>query len=259
MPARVLTAAAIALALACAATPARSLAADPAPIDCVGSAGDPAAGTPEWFAREAREARCGEQRATDTASTPLFAAVGAQNLARDGGAVYEGDPFRDPLVLGGSRSRYQTTSFKDPEGQQLDARLFLPCDATCHDMPAGLRRFSPPYPAVGVVHGGRAKQEMDWWGAEPLAEAGYMVLSFQVPTAENTGPTVFPADTKAALNFLDSSAHPRRAATTAALASLTPSATPRRPDHDRRRLGLPGHPAGGSALSQVGQEDPRVS
>src|SRR4051794_31205207 len=241
MPARALTAAAIALALGCAATPARSLAADPAPIDCVGSAGDPAAGTPEWFAREAREARCGEQRATDTASNPLFAAVGAQNLARDGGAVYEGDPFRDPLALGGTRFRYQTTSFTDPEGQALDARLFLPCDASCHDMPGGLRRFSPPYPAVVVVHGGSANQEMYWWGAEPLAEAGYMVLSFQVPTAENTGPTVFPADTKAALDFLTSRAFPRRS------------------ELDASRIGLAGHSAGGFAVSQVGQEDRRVS
>jgi len=68
-----------------------------------------------------------------------------------------------------------------------------------------------------------------------------MVLTFQVPTAENTGPTVFPADTKAALDFLTSSRNPRRR------------------DLDPRRIGLAGHSAGGFAVSQVGQEDPRVS
>src|SRR4051794_7627267 len=201
------------------------------PGDCAGDPGDPAAGTPAWFVRELNEVPCGEQRASDTASNPLFAATGAQNLARDGGTVYEGDPFRDPAALAGRRFRFLRTSFTDPEGQQLPARVFLPLR----------RRFRPPYPAVVVVHGGSANQDMYDWGIEPLAEAGYMVLSFQVPTAENTGPDVFPADTKAALDFLTSSADPRRT------------------DLDVRRIGLAGHSAGGVAVSLVGQEDPRVS
>ena len=219
------------------------------PLDCTGPPGDPAPGTPDWYARELREARCGEQRVTDTASNPLFAAVGAQNLARDGG-VYQGDPFRDPTALTGHRFRYEKVGFTDPEGQKLDARLFLPCDSSCTAMPARLSRFAPPYPAVVVVHGGSANQEMYWWGAEPLAEAGYMVLSFQVPTAENTGPTVFPADTEAALNYLTSTPDAPTAAG---------EVNPHWMDLDRRRIGLAGHSAGGFAVSQVGQEDPRVS
>jgi dienelactone hydrolase len=235
-----LAAAAAAVVVALAAGVA-SAAPAPDAIDCVGPPGNPAPGTFAWTAREQREAACGEQRAHDTASNPLFAAVGAQNLARDGGSVYEGDPFRDPVALNGVRFRYEKVSFPDPDGQVLDARLFLPCDSTCHDMPGGLQRFEPPYPAVVVVHGGSANQEMYWWGAEPLAEAGYMVLSFQVPTAQNTGPTVFPGDTKAALDFLTSAANPHRG------------------DLDATRIGLAGHSAGGFAVSQVGQEDPRVS
>ena len=203
----------------------------PAYGDCTGDPGSPAAGTPAWFAREAAEVHCGEQRAADTASNPLFAATGAQNAARDGAAVYEGDPFRDPTGPAGRRFRFQRTSFADPEGQRLDARIFLPLR----------KRFRPPYPAVVVVHGGSANQDMYDWGIEPLAEAGYMVLSFQVPTAENTGPTVFPADTKAALDFLTSPAFPRRR------------------ELDASRIGLAGHSAGGFAVSQVGQEDRRVS
>jgi dienelactone hydrolase len=212
-----------------------------APGDCAGDPGDPAAGTPAWFARELNEVPCGEQRASDTAANPLFAATGARNLARDGGAVYEGDPFRDPTALAGRRFRFLRTSFTDPEGQRLDARVFLPCNASCRHMPAGLRRFRPPYPAVVVVHGGSANQDMYDWGIEPLAEAGYMVLSFQVPTAENTGPTVFPADTEAALDFLTSRGFPRRS------------------ELDASRIGLAGHSAGGFAVSQVGQQDRRVS
>src|SRR4051794_5716317 len=194
--------------------------------DCTGPPGDPAPGTPAWHVRELREVRCGEQRVADTAGNPAFAEAEIGNPPG-----YVGDPFREPTALNGKRFRYQKVSFSDPEGQTLDARLFLPL----------AKRHRPPYPAVVVVHGGSANQEMYWWGAEPLAEAGYMVLSFQVPTAENTGPTVFPADTKAALDFLTSSANPRRR------------------DLDRRRIGLAGHSAGGFAVSQVGQEDPRVS
>src|SRR3954449_2362772 len=120
------------------------------PGDCVGDPGDPAAGTPAWFSRELGEVPCGEQRASDTAANPLFAATGAQNLARDGAAVYEGDPFRDPTALAGRRFRFVRTAFDDPEGQRLDARIFLPCNASCRHMPAGLRRFPatapPPLP-----------------------------------------------------------------------------------------------------------------
>jgi len=227
---------------------APSLAA-PDPLDCAGPAGDPAPGTPDWYARELREVRCGEQRVADTASNPLFAAAGAENTARDG-TLYEGDPFRDPSAHAGHRFRYEKVGLTDPEGQELDARLFLPCDSSCTDLPSGLRRFAPPYPAVVVVHGGSANQEMYWWGAEPLAEAGYMVLSFQVPTAENTGPTVFPADTKAALDYLTSTPD---APTTAG------EVNPHWRDLDRSRIGLAGHSAGGFAVSQVGQEDPRIS
>ena len=200
-----------------------------AQYDCTGPAGDPAPGTPEWHARELAEASCGEQRAADTVANPAFHAAALANTAREA-AVYMGDPFRDPSGLAGTRFRYERTSFPDPDGRQLDARLFRP--------PPSRR---PPYPGVVVVHGGGADQEMYFWGAEALAEAGYMVLTFQVPREQNTGPTSFPADTRAALDFFTSAANPHR------------------DELDTRRIGLAGHSAGGFAVSQVGQEDRRVS
>jgi dienelactone hydrolase len=228
-----------------------SAAAAPAPdaVDCTGPAGDPQAGTPEWHAREAREASCGEQRAGDTAANPAFQAAGAEATARDGAIVAQ-DPFRDPAELTGSRFRYEKVGFADPNGQRLDARLFRPCDRSCHDLPGSLRTYKPPYPAVVVVHGGGADQEMYWWGAEALAEAGYMVLTFQVPRAENTGPSSFPADTRAALDFL---------ASTPSSPTAGGEVNPRWGELDRRRIGLAGHSAGGVAVSLVGQQDPRVS
>ena len=221
---------------------AASAAAAPAPdpIDCTGPAGAAAPGTSEWYQREAREAWCGEQRARDTAANPAFQAAGAEAVARNGGILKE-DPFRDPPLLNRSRFRYEKVSFPDPSGQVLDGYLFRPCDHSCRNMPAGLRAFAPRYPAVVVAHGGSADQEMYWWGVEPLAEAGYMVLTFQVPTAQNTGPAAFFGDTTAALDFLTSRANPHRN------------------ELDSAHIGLAGHSAGGVAVSQVGQQDPRVS
>ena len=118
--------------------------------------------------------------------------------------------------------------------------LFRPCDRSCDGLPAGLRTWAPPYPAVVIVHGGAASQEMYLWAAEALAESGYMVLTFQVPNPENAGGGGHYPDAKAALEFLLSTSNPRWA------------------ELDRERIGLAGHSAGGVAVSRLGQEDPRV-
>jgi dienelactone hydrolase len=213
----------------------------PDPVDCRGPAGQADPGTQQWYAREAREASCGEQRVRDTAANPLFHEAGAEAVARNGG-VLEEDPFRDPALLGGHRFRYEKVSIPDPsDGRTLAGYLFRPCDGSCTDMPQGLQRFTSPYPAVVVAHGGSASQEMYWWGVEPLAEDGYMVLTFQVPTDQNTGTAPFYSDVTAALDFLTSSANPRR------------------DELDAAHIGLAGHSAGGVAVDQVGQTDPRVS
>ena len=117
-------------------------------------------------------------------------------------------------------------------------------------MPAGLRRYRPPYPGVVVVHGGAASQEMYFWGAEGLAEAGYMVLTFQIPEPDNAQSKFHYPDTKAALNFFLSRPRSR---TRAGEVNL------RWAELDRRHVGLAGHSAGGVAVSQLGQEDRRVS
>jgi dienelactone hydrolase len=222
------------------------------PYDCTGPAVHAEPGTPEWTARELAEAACGEQRAVDTASNPLFlartaTANGAATAAS--GDVQAADPFRDPAEHDGHRFRWQRVSFTEESGQVLPGNLFLPCDSTCTGVPAGLSTHRAPYPAVVLVHGGAAQQEMYWWAAQSLAEAGYMVLTFQVPARENTGSGAHPDDTRAALDFLFAS----------------PSAPSAAGEHnpawsqlDRQRVGLAGHSAGGVASNLVGQQDPRV-
>ena len=221
----------------------------PGDPDCDGAPAEAQPGTPEWDQREDDNVSCGEQRSRDTAANPAYQAAAAQVQAEHGGPVPE-DPFRDPAHLDGHRFRYEAVSFATPAADKLDGLLFRPCDASCTDRPAEVAAHNPPYPAVVIVHGGAASQEMYLWGAEALAESGYMVLTFQVPEPENAAGDAHYPDAKAALDYL--------------LASPgAPAAggdfNPRWTELDREHVGLAGHSAGGVAVSRLGQEEPRVS
>lgn len=146
------------------------------------------------------------------------------------------DPFREPLLWDGSRFRFEEVAVTGAEGQSFPGLLFRPCDRSCRDRPAGLRSHEPPYPGVVVMHGGAASQEPYMWAAEGLAEAGYMVLTLSIGRTADS----HYEDTRAALDWLLSSANPRRS------------------ELDASRLGLAGHSAGGVAVSRLGQEDPRI-
>ena len=61
-------------AIACASALAAPL---DAVVDCTGPAGHPAPDTPAWHAREQANDWCGEQRAYDTQTNPLFATSSA--------------------------------------------------------------------------------------------------------------------------------------------------------------------------------------
>jgi dienelactone hydrolase len=197
--------------------------------DCTGPASNPEPGTPAWHQRELENAYCGEQRFRDTSTNPAYAAAKAEMYARNGREV-PGDPFRDPPLWQEKRFRYEQVSIPSPTGHQLAGYLFRP-----------LAGKKPPYPGVVIVHGGAAYQEMYWWAAQGLAEAGYMVLTFQIPVPDNSQSEFHHPDAKAALDWLMSPANPRFR------------------ELDRRRVGLAGHSAGGVAVSRLGQEDPRVS
>jgi dienelactone hydrolase len=233
--------------LALLAAPGASLAATPP--DCAGPAGDPQPDTPQWHQREQENDYCGEQRFYDTQSNPAYLAAKAGLDAEQGTDTPE-DPFRDPARLNGVRFRWQKVSFTDSAGQELPGMLFRPCDRGCHDRPAGLRTYKPPYPGVVVVHGGAASQEMYLWGAEALAESGYMVLMFQIPEPDNAQSSSHYPDTKDALDYFDS---------TPSNPTAEGDVNPLWQELDRGHVGLAGHSAGGVAVSRLGQEDPRVS
>src|SRR5207253_4397233 len=139
------------------------------------------------------------------------AAVASLPPVGDSGGPPEEDPFRDPAMWQDVRFRSQPVAFTDARGQRLPGRLFRPCDATCANRPPGVLSPAPPYPGVIVVHGGSANQEMYLWGTEALAEAGYMVLTFQIPEPDNAESDFHYPDTKDALDFLESTPdHPTR-------------------------------------------------
>src|SRR4051794_10014638 len=222
--------------------------ATPGDPDCDGPPPEAQPGTPEWDQREADNQSCGSQRSRDAEANPAYATAAAQVQAEHGGPVAE-DPFRDPDQLNGRRFRFERVGFTNAGGAARDGMLFRPCNGGCPARPPGRRDSQPPYPAVVIVHGGAASQEMYLWGAEALAEAGYMVLTFQIPNPENAAGDSHYPDAKAALNWLF--------ATPASPAGG--GFNPRWTELDREHVGLAGHSAGGVAVSRLGQEDPRVS
>jgi dienelactone hydrolase len=224
------------LGLALAAAPAQ--AAD-ALFDCTGPAGDPAPGTAAWQQREQANDWCGEQRAYDTSANPLFGTGSALTFFGSAGQKLE-DPYRDPATwVAQGRGRYTPISFTASMGQTLPGAIFRP--------PARKRGL---YPGVVIVHGGSANQEMYLWGSEGLAEAGYMVMTFQIPEPDNAESSFHYPDSKDALDWF--LATPKQKTAKGELNPLW-----RQLDH--RHIGLAGHSAGGVAVSRLGQEDPRVS
>jgi dienelactone hydrolase len=207
--------------------------------DCDGPPPPAQPGTPDWNQREADNVFCGSQRSLDAESNPAYGAAATQIQAEHGGPTPE-DPFRDPAHLNGKRFRFETVKFETVGGAERSGMLFRPL----------ARTFKPPYPAVVVVHGGAASQEMYLWGSEALAEDGFMVLSFQIPEPENAGGDSHYPDAKAALDYLLDvpDGHERG-----------DPFNPHWNEVDREHVGLAGHSAGGVAVSRLGQEDRRVS
>ncbi|MEA2274005.1 MAG: hypothetical protein QOI98_2713 [Solirubrobacteraceae bacterium] len=234
-----------AFGLGCLLTAALAAGAAAEPIDCTGPAPDAQPGTAAWHQREVENAYCATQRVIDTNTNPAyFAAIATtQGTARPLTGM---DPAREPTALAGSRFRFDELTIADATGKQFPTFLFRPCDTSCTNMPPGLQRFEPPYPAVVIMHGGAANHEMYLWAAEGLAEAGYMVVT--VNLTDRTDNTHYEA-TKTALDWLLS---------TPAQPFADGSHNPHWSELDRGRIGLAGHSAGGVAVSRLGQEDPRV-
>jgi dienelactone hydrolase len=278
------------------------------PIDCFGPAGDPAPGTPAWQERDAVNEFCATQRQADEVDNPAFGAVfteqtplmfADQNIAMFGepghphvtlAQVIPGgstaDPFRTlDRWTAAQRGRVAPVSFAASDGAQLNGYLFQP-PASMHEPPHG-------YPGIVITTGSiQGYQQLYFWAAEGLAEAGYVVLTYDVQGQGDSD--TLPADcapsqdqlqqqsictgvpyqqnynffqgTEDALNFFFSTPkHPYPNAKYLAGASpLSPvgqtleAYNPAFKELDASRVGIAGHSLGASAVSQVGQCDTRV-
>ena len=167
-------------------------------MSCVAPAGDPAPNTPEWIQRDTLNQYCAGaahprpagqprfrlgnlhpgrralRRAGDRAgwATPARAHGGVTTLIPGSQAA---DPFRTikrwteaPAAAASRRS-----SSRRSNGATLRGHVFMP--------PASVPRPKGGYPGVVITDGSvQAYEELYFWAAEDLAEAGYMVMTYDV-------------------------------------------------------------------------------
>ncbi|MFA5787744.1 MAG: hypothetical protein WDA71_12320 [Actinomycetota bacterium] len=213
------------------------------PTICEDAAPDAEPGTAEWEARDAANMFCAVQRHLDQAMHPAGPAplsTSIQGLA----PMPLADAYREPFRHNGERFRFDEATITNRDGAGLPAEVYRPCaPGTCTDMPDALETFEPPYPAVVVLHGGGSRKELHWWSSQTLAEAGYMVVTFD--GAANNRPNA-----EDVLDWLMA-----RPDSPTAAGEFNPFWD----QLDRERIGLAGHSQGGQTASVLGQDDPRVS
>jgi dienelactone hydrolase len=211
---------------------------NPAHFDCLGYrwATDPTPGTPEWTDRDRENQYCSLQRYVDRTFQPLG------NTA----PTYGQDPYRFPFRPGTAGTRFRFDQPVVPGITSLE--LYRPCPtdpSVCPDLPAGLKRFDPPYPVVVVFHGFTASKELHRWTTQVLAEEGYMAIAVNGSIPYPNGVSI------SAPNSQDAANGSRILDWLAAGQGLAAQA-------DADRVGFAGHSQGGAAVLSY-QGDARVS
>jgi dienelactone hydrolase len=249
---------------------------DGTPLDCLGPAGDPAPGTQAWQQRDYLNMYCATERLQDEYGSPAFGSTfwpeAAQQYADQNVAMLS-SPTQPHLtleqfVLGGSetdpyrtiarwtaagRGRVKDISFPAADGAQLNGHVFLP--------PASV---PGPYPGVVITTGSiQGYQQMYFWAAEGLAEAGYEVMTYDVQGQGNSdtfgsdcAPPNPPGQNCKGVPFQQS--YNFYQGTIDALNWFESSKNPALADLDLSRIGIAGHSLGASAVSHVGQCYPGV-
>jgi dienelactone hydrolase len=265
--------------------------------NCLGPAGNPAPGTAQWDERDALNELCATARMQEEQANPAFFAEfwsqtpsldARQTLSMLGsplhphvslGQLVPGgsttDPFRTiARWTGEHRGRVYPISFPATDGATLNGDVFEP-PAHGRD-PYTHERLKPPYPGVVITTGSiQGYEQMYFWAAEGLAEAGYQVLAYDVqgqgdsdtlPSSSNCTTSGcegvpfqqnynFYQGSEDALNYFLSS--PSQPYSSPAIAG-SDTYNPRWRDLNRREIGIAGHSLGASAVSTDGQCDPRV-
>ncbi|HEX8120718.1 MAG TPA: hypothetical protein VF549_05550 [Solirubrobacteraceae bacterium] len=243
-------------------------------VDCLAPAGDPAPNTPEWHKRDVINQYCATLRLRDQLASPAY---GYANLTNGAELWTErtvdqlGDPSHPrggftTLVPGSQaadafrtlkrwteagRGRVEPVSFKAINGSTLRGHVFAP--------PARVKRPKRGFPGVVVTDGSvQGYEELYYWAAEDLAEAGYIVMTYDV---QGQGDSDLAGDDcpgecsgvpyQQSYNFY-------QGAEDSLSAFLDPDENPYSDLLDRSRVGIAGHSLGAAAVSVVGQCDRRV-
>src|SRR3712207_1319795 len=165
-------------------------------IDCLAPAGDPEPNTPEWVQRDTINQYCATLRLRDQLLSPAYGwgnlTTGTQlwlertvDQAADpthprGGLTtlvpgsQAADAFRTlKRWTGAGRGRVEAVSFKSVNGSTLRGHVFAP--------PARARRPKAGFPGVAITDGSvQDYEELYYWAAQDLAEAGYVVMTYDV-------------------------------------------------------------------------------
>ncbi len=242
-------------------------------VDCLAPAGDPEPGTPEWRQRDTVNQYCATLRLRDQLMSPAYGwanlTAGAQ-LWLDRTVDQAADPSHPrggmtTLVPGSQaadafrtvkrwtaagRGRVEPVSFKATNGATLRGHVFAP--------PARVKRPKAGYPGVVITDGSvQGYEELYFWAAEDLAEAGYVVMTYDVQgqgdsdlAGEDCPGECSGIPYQQDYNFYQGAED----SLTAFLGDANPYADLVDPD----RVGLAGHSLGAAAISHVGQCDNRV-
>lgn len=224
-------------------------------------AADPEPGSPEWMQRDAANMQYATQRQQDMAANPAFGQMywttatpgyidgfmdqlrhpdrPAMGLSRilPGEAA---DPYRQHWD--GARGVQSPVEFLNRCGARIQGTIFAPKIGGVDPIIEG-RRLEPPFPGVVITTGSiQGYEEMYWWAAQGLAEAGYVVMTYDVMgqgesqsnCPDGGSATGFETGTLDALNFFLSDDNPQRAIL------------------DENRIGATGHSAGAFAVTKLG-------
>jgi dienelactone hydrolase len=280
------------LALACAASAFASIAMTtgasaqaPAPVgvdmSCYAPAGNPEPGSQAWQERDLKNQYCASLRPRDQLASPAF---GFGNLTQ-GASLYAeqtieqlsdpthprggittlvpgakaADPFRTvKRWTEAGRGRVAPVRFRSLNGSTLRGHVFMP--------PASVRKPKGGYPGVVITDGSvQAYEELYFWAAEDLAEAGYMVMTYDVQGQGDSD--LFGEDCPGAcsgvpyqqnLNFYQGAEDSLSFFLSTPDRKFGGSYNPYFGDLDTDRVAIAGHSLGAAAVSIVGQCDNRV-
>jgi dienelactone hydrolase len=155
--------------------------------------------------------------------------------------------------------------YRNRDGARIQGEVWAPPSPFAD--PVTGEEQTGPYPGVVITTGSiQGYKELYWWAAQGLAEAGYVVMTYDVQGQGKSETFAHDEDTgfidcgpqgcpgvpfQQPANFIEG--------TEDALDWFLSGDNPLRGLVDGRRIGLAGHSLGGAAVTEVGNRDERVS